>query len=271
MFDLSKQKYKEELYLTTLLTTSTEKKEKENENKRQKMAEKLLFKKKLKLPQIKFQNTSTIGNISRRNNINPYFSPENYHHFTESCNKYVSKLDPVIKDCLSPKNIIMRTRKYDINENKMLSDLKRDDIINRSAGKGIFFRILKYKNMRKKKPFKLIFRSVDYNNNERFIKKINRNKEIKNIKNKNNKENLNGKEIIRNKYVFSDNEENMKPMNELLWDIKPPKITAKTIDHSKDFIKMGEMENKTRDQRIINALMKSGDSELKFNIGAKVN
>jgi hypothetical protein len=28
MFDLSKQKYKEELYLTTLLTTSTEKKEK---------------------------------------------------------------------------------------------------------------------------------------------------------------------------------------------------------------------------------------------------
>ena len=37
MFDLSKQKYKEELYLTTLLTTSTEKKEKENEKKRQKI------------------------------------------------------------------------------------------------------------------------------------------------------------------------------------------------------------------------------------------
>ena len=34
---------------------------------------------------------------------------------------------------------------------------------------------------------------------------------------------------------------------------------------------MGEIENKTRDQRIINALIKSGDSELKFNIGAKVN
>jgi hypothetical protein len=271
MFDLSKQKYKEELYLTTLLTTSTEKKEKENENKRQKMAEKLLFKKKLKLPQIKFQNTNTIGNISRRNNINPYFSPENYHHFTESCNKYVSKLDPVIKDCLSPKNIIMRTRKYDINENKMISDLNKDDIINRSAGKGIFYRILKYKNMIKKRPFKLIIKSVDYNNNERFIKKINRNKEIKIKKNNNKKKESNIDKIFGKKHIFSDDEENMKPINELLWEIKPPKFKIKTIDHSKDLIKMGEIENKTRDQRIINALIKSGDSELKFNIGAKVN
>ena len=152
MFDLSKQKYKEELYLTTLFTTSTEKeeKEKEKENQRQKIIEQLLFKKKLNLPKIKLQNTNTIQNISRRNNINSYFSPENYHHFTESCNKYVSKLDPVIKDCLSPKNVIMKTRKYDRDENKILSDLKRDDIINRSAGKGIFYRLLKYRNMKKK-------------------------------------------------------------------------------------------------------------------------
>ena len=272
MFDLSKQKYKEELYLTTLLTTSTEKEEKEKEKQRQKIIEKLLFKKKLNLPKIKLQNTNTIQNTSRRNNINSYFSPENYHHFTESCNKYVSKLDPVIKDCLAPKNVIMKTRKYDIDENKILSDLKRDDIINRSAGKGIFYRLLKYRNMKKKKPFKLIFRSVDYNNNERFIKMIHRNKDIKIKKNnKNNKENSNGKVIIGKKNAFSDNEENLRPMNELLWNIKPPKIKIKTIDHSKDFIKMGEIENKTRDQRIINALMKSGDSELKFNIGAKVN
>jgi len=166
MFDLSRQKYKDELYLTTILTTSTEREEKEKEKQRQKIAEKLLFKKKLKLPHLKLENT--IQNTPRRNNINSYFSPENYHHFTESCNKYVSKLDPIIKESLSPKNIIMRTRKYDINENKMISDLNKDDIINRSAGKGIFYRILKYKNMIKKRPFKLIIKSVDYNNNERF-------------------------------------------------------------------------------------------------------
>ena len=165
----------------------------------------------------------------------------------------------------------MRTRKYDINENKMISDLNKDDIINRSAGKGIFYRILKYKNMIKKRPFKLIIKSVDYNNNERFIKKINRNKEIKIKKNNNKKKESNIDKIFGKKHIFSDDEENMKPLNELLWEIKPPKFKIKTIDHSKDLIKMGEIENKTRDQRIINALIKSGDSELKFNIGAKVN
>ena len=41
----------------------------------------------------------------------------------------------------------------------------------------------------------------------------------------------------------------------------------KTIDHSQDLIKLNELENKTRDQKIINALIKSGDENLKFNIG----
>ena len=36
MFDLSRQKYKDELYLTTILTTSTEREEKEKEKQRQK-------------------------------------------------------------------------------------------------------------------------------------------------------------------------------------------------------------------------------------------
>lgn len=63
----------------------------------------------------------------------------------------------------------MKSRKYDLNENKILSDLKKDEMIHRSAGMGMFVRIQQYNSKRKKKPFRLIIR--DLNDNYKFIKK----------------------------------------------------------------------------------------------------
>ena len=270
MFDLSRQKYKDELYLTTILTTSTEREEKEKEKQRQKIAEKLLFKKKLKLPHLKLENT--IQNTPRRNNINSYFSPENYHHYSESCNKYYAKLDPVIKDKLSPRNLIMKARKYDIKENKILSDLKKDEMIHRSAGMGMFIRIQQYNSKRKKKPFRLIIRNL--NDNNKFIKKS-RNRIIKdNNITKYNKTEIDKNEKVNKLLNFNnlneEDDENIRPMNELLRKLKPPNFKIKMIDHSQDLIKMGQLENKIRDQKIVSALIKSGDENLKYNIGVQI-
>ncbi len=280
MIDLSKQNFKEELYLTATITTTTQKDEEEKRKKEEEYQNILLKnnkikeKIKLKLPQIihhQYNNSSTI-NYTERYNINSYFSPENYHHYSESCNKYYAKLDPVIKDKLSPRNLIMKARKYDIKENKILSDLKKDEMIHRSAGMGMFIRIQQYNSKRKKKPFRLIIRNL--NDNNKFIKKS-RNRIIKdNNITKYNKTEIDKNEKVNKLLNFNnlneEDDENIRPMNELLRKLKPPNFKIKMIDHSQDLIKMGQLENKIRDQKIVSALIKSGDENLKYNIGVKI-
>ena len=150
--------------------------------------------------------------------FNSYFLPENFQEYSTSCNKYQHKLDHVIKDLLSPKNILMKNRRYDEKENILISDMNKDEIIHRSAGKGMFLRIQKYNKLNRKKPFKLIINSFNNQNNERFIKKnkkiINENRFLENEINEytsidNKKINLNNNEInliINNgKKVFQQN------------------------------------------------------------------
>ncbi len=143
----------------------------------------------------------------KTSDLNSYFIPENFQEYSTSCNKYQHKLDHVIKDLLSPKNILMKNRRYDQKESMLISDMNKDEIIHRSAGKGMFLRIQKYNKLNRKRPFKLIINPFNNQNNERYIKKdkkinneTNENgflekdiNEYNSIDNKNN--NLNNKEI----------------------------------------------------------------------------
>ena len=170
----------------------------------------------------------------------------------------------------------MRNRKYDRFEQNAISDLNKDEMIHRSLGQGMFYRIQKYHQLNRKKPYKIIY-SVDYNNNDKYIKKFKNKKNSKKIikdKNLNESQNVNIPIYLREK-VFNpnnygnDNEnENLKPMNELLVSYKPPSFILKKKYSDNSLINQSlNYRNKFRDQKILMALMRSGDEELKFNIG----
>ena len=210
-------------------------------------------------------------------NLNSYFAPENYLEYDKSFNKYEKKLDPIIKDRLAPKNVLMRNRRYDRFEQNAISDLNRDEMIHRSLGQGMFYRILKYHQLNRKKPYKIIY-TVDYNNNDKYIKKFKHNKKnskkiIKN-KNINESQNINIPIYLREKYFnpnnygnYDDNE-NIKPMNELLRSYKPPSFILRKKNNENSLINQSlNYRNKLRDQKILMALIRSGDEDLKFNIG----
>ena len=208
-------------------------------------------------------------------NLNSYFAPENYLEYDKSFNKYEKKLDPIIKDRLAPKNVLMRNRKYDRFEQNAISDLNRDEMIHRSLGQGMFYRILKYHQLNRKKPYKIIY-TVDYNNNDKYIKKFKNNKKSSKKIIKDNKINESPKENIplylREKAFNPNNieyeNENEKPMNELLVSYKPPSFVVKQKMSQNSISNQNlNYRNKLRDQKILMALIKSGDEELKFNIG----
>ena len=210
-------------------------------------------------------------------NLNSYFAPENYSEYNKSCNKYQRKLDPIIKERLAPKNVLMRNRRYDRFEQNAISDLNKDEMIHRSLGQGMFYRIQKYHELSRKKPYKIIY-TVDYNNNDKYIKKFKHNKKnskkiIKN-KNINESQNINIPIYLREKYFNpnnygNDNEnENLKPMNELLVSYKPPSFILRKKNNENSLINQSlNYRNKLRDQKILMALIRSGDEDLKFNIG----
>ena len=208
-------------------------------------------------------------------NLNSYFAPENYLEYDKSFNKYEKNLDPIIKDRLAPKNVLMRNRRYDRFEQNAISDLNRDEMIHRSLGQGMFYRILKYHQLNRKKPYKIIY-TVDYNNNDKYIKKFKNNKKSSKKIIKDNKINESPKENIplylREKAFNPNNieyeNENEKPMNELLVSYKPPSfVVKKKISQNSISNQNLNYRNKLRDQKILMALIKSGDEELKFNIG----
>ena len=136
---------------------------------------------------------------------------------------------------------------------------------------GMFIRIQQYNLKRKKKPFRLIIR--DLNDNYKFIKKSRNRIKDNNITKYNTTEidkNEKVNKLLNFNNLNDDDDENIRPMNELLRKLKPPSFKIKMIDHSQDLIKMGQLENKIRDQKIVSALIKSGDENLKYNIGVKI-
>jgi hypothetical protein len=167
--------------------------------------------------------------------LNSYFTPENFQQYTKSCNKYHHKIDHVIKDILSPKSILLRNRRYDEKENNLISDMNKDEIIHRSAGQGMFFRIQKYKSLNKKKrPFQIIFNNTENKcDNDRYIKKKkidfqqNYNFERNEIKEYNNIE-KNNEDIndifyspLRNNNYIKNNRNNYQKEYKTMWDNIP--------------------------------------------------
>ena len=142
----------------------------------------------------------------KTSDLNSYFIPENFQEYSTSCNKYQHKLDHVIKDLLSPKNILMKNRRYDQKESMLISDMNKDEIIHRSAGKGMFLRIQKYNKLNRKRPFKLIINPFNNQNNERYIKK---DKKINNETNENGflEKDINEYNSIDNKNINLNNKE----------------------------------------------------------------
>ena len=223
-------------------------------------------KKKLHLPSIsnKIKNNfhNNNDNIIQIPNLNSYFTPENFQEYSKSFNKYEHKLDPLIKEKLSLKNIIMNNRKYNKIEKMIYSNFRRDEMNHRAAGKGIFFLFQKYNQKNRRKPIQLKLKIND-NNEQKYFKKNHSKRNSLNNNNykqnnilvsskKNNKNNINITDINKNNKILITNHQNS--------------FTKKNNNKSVD-LKIEQIINRIRDQRIISALKRSGDENLMFNIG----
>ena len=244
--------------------------------------------KKLNLPKIHKTNKKDYTNEFSDSeilftNFHSSFSPENFYDYGESCNKFYPKMDKTLKDGLSPRNIILKTRKYNEEERKIISDLKKDEMIQRSNGQGMHMRIQGYRTLNKKQPFKLILSKLEPG-------KIYDKSDIENQKNeiKENEDN-NNKDIMKDGYKVIKNRKSIKPkiyhlykekkkrtekfikrrssllnrpLNELLRNDKPPSFIDK-----ESFAIIKNMKNRNRDYEVLHALEKCGEGELKYYIG----
>ncbi len=217
-------------------------------------------------------------------NFHSSFSPENFYDYGESCNKFYPKMDKTLKDGLCPRNIILKTRKYNEEERKMISDLKKDEMIQRSSGQGMHMRIQDYRTLNKREPFKLIlskleagkiFDKSDLENKKNEIKENEKEDNQKNIK-------KDGYHIIKNRksikpkiyHLYKEKKKRTekfikrrssllnRPLNELIRDDKPPSFIDK---ESMAIIK--NMKNRNRDYEVLHALEKCGESDLKYYLG----
>ena len=217
-------------------------------------------------------------------NFHSSFSPENFYDYGESCNKFYPKMDKTLKDGLCPRNIILKTRKYNEEERKMISDLKKDEMIQRSSGQGMHMRIQDYRTLNKREPFKLIlskleagkiFDKSDLENKKNEIKENEKEDNQKNIK-------KDGYHIIKNRksikpkiyHLYKEKKKRTekfikrrssllnRPLNELIRDDKPPSFIDK---ESMAIIK--NMKNRNRDYEVLHALEKCGESDLRYYLG----
>ena len=251
------------------------------------MYEEQLFniKEKIELPPIlKFRNyqnkkpQSTFENDLKTAKFHSYFSPENFLNYSESCNKFIARPSPMLKESLSPEKIIYKNRIYDLNEFKLLSDLKKDEMIKRSPGQGIFMRIQTYRSLNKKRPFKLILSSLEagkynFNDNEN-------NNKTEDIDNNKVKSYIKNKKSIRPKIHHLYKEKKVvprrssimvKPINDIIRTFKEaPKvsnISNNEIDNFNNISKVNDYDHKFRDKNILNALEKCGEDDMKYLIG----
>ena len=217
-------------------------------------------------------------------NFHSSFSPENFYDYGESCNKFYPKMDKTLKDGLCPRNIILKTRKYNEEERKMISDLKKDEMIQRSSGQGMHMRIQDYRTLNKREPFKLILSKLEAGKIFDKSDLENKKNEIKENEKEENKTNIkkDGYHIIKNRksikpkiyHLYKEKKKRTekfikrrssllnRPLNELIRDDKPPSFIDK---ESMAIIK--NMKNRNRDYEVLHALEKCGESDLKYYLG----
>ena len=218
-------------------------------------------------------NLQINNNNNNNNNLNSYFQKQNYDLYYDSCNKFIPKIDKIFKDSIDPKNIILQSRHYDYKENKILSDINKDEMIQRSLGQGMPIKLIQYKKLNHRRN-KSLCDSYDNNNNYLLYELIKNNLVIENEKIKNH---LKEVKIKRKKtkpnynHLYTENYSIRKsilkqtPMNQLFRNDKPPSLlinNEKEKQNNKDF----DYKTKMRDQDILRSLEKSGNNELKYII-----
>ena len=224
----------------------------------------------------KFQNNNPNINIqinNNNNNLNSYFQKQNYDLYYNSCNKFIPKIDKIFKDSIDPKNIILQSRHYDYKENKILSDLNKDEMIQRSLGQGMPIKLIQYKKLNRRRNKSLID-NYDNNNNYLLYEIIKNNLIIENEKIKNHLKEVNiSRKRSKPKYshLYTENFSVRKsllkhsPMNQLFRNDKPPNILInkeKENQIKNDF----DYKTKKRDYDILRSLEKSGNEDLKYII-----
>ena len=219
-------------------------------------------KKKLHLPSLsnKISRNKLLYNDNKIqiSNLNSYFIPENFQEYSKSFNKYEHKLDPLIKEKLSLKNIIMNNRKYNKIEKILYSNFRKDEMKHRASGQGIFFLFEKYNKNNKRKPIQLKIKN-NSNNKEKYLKKIDNKRNILNNNNYNQNNNYSSSKKHNKNIITEINKKNKINQNQ-------SSFIKKNNNKSED-LKIVQLINRLRDQRIISALKNSGDENLIFNIG----
>ena len=239
-----------------------------------KLDNKIILSNRFKLNKFQINNPNINLQIKNynNNNLNSYFQKQNYDLYYDSCNKFIPKIDKIFKDSIDPKNIILQSRHYDYKENKILSDINKDEMIQRSLGQGMPIKLIQYKKLNRRKN-KRLFDSYD-NNNYLLYELIKNNLVIENEKVKNHLKEVN---ISRKKtkpnynHLYTENYSVRKsllkhtPMNQLFRNDKPPNLL---INHEKEKQNKKDFDYKTkkRDQDILRSLEKSGSNELKYLI-----
>jgi hypothetical protein len=220
---------------------------------------------------INIQNIN-INNNNNDKNLNSYFQKENYDLYYDSCNKFTPKIDKIFKDSINPKNIILQSRHYDLIENKMLSDINKDEMIQRSIGHGMPIKLMQYKKLNLRRNNN----SIDFINNNNYLlyEMIKNNLVIENEKVKNYLKNVNilkKKTKPRYSHLYTENFSIRKsilkntPMNQIFRNDKPPNILC-DYEKDKENKKVSDYKSKKRDQDILRSLEKSGSNELKYLI-----
>jgi hypothetical protein len=221
-------------------------------------------KKKLHLPSIsnKISRNQLFSNNNDNNiqisNFNSYFIPENFQEYSKCFNKYEHKLDPLIKEKLSLKNNILNNRKYNKIEKILYSNFRKDEMKHRASGQGIFFLFEKYNKNNKRKPIQLKIK-INSNNKEKYLKKIDSKRNILNNNNYNQNNNYSSSKKHNKNIITEINKKNKINQNQ-------SSFIKKNNNKSED-LKIVQLINRLRDQRIISALKNSGDENLIFNIG----
>ena len=215
-------------------------------------------KRKLNLPPINFEEFYSNRNYNEEEKfqkpnlmINSCFVPENYKEYSKSCNKYQYKIDPFLKEKLSPKNILIKNRRYDNNERNLISDFKRDEILHRAAGQGMFLRFQSYNTLKKRKPIKIIYNNYN-DNNLRYIKKSKIYHKKYNLSQSNKPENT----ILKYNNYFQNKEE--RKDHHKIHSFNAKKNNSLETEY---------LINQIRDNKIISALKRSGNEDLAFYIG----
>ena len=212
-------------------------------------------------------------NLKNKNitSLHPYFKRENFDFYYDSCNKFLPKIDPIFKDNINPKSIILKTRLYNEDENKIISELNKDEMIQRSNGNGMFMKIQKYKKLYKYHPFKLIISNLDkckeiiHSPQNKQENEIETKKTIDSIQlNKPKFKHLYDFLLPKRKSTFRSIH---APMVELLRNDKPPSLLERIKDDNKKPLSLLEYNIKTKDLQMMRLLEKIGEKDLRYHIG----